>query len=202
MRTYSSKKKKKEGLRGINVGASTRSRGGSPRSRCLLCCCLAGLRCALSQTRTSNRSSPAAACSSNMTNFQALLAVLGSLASPAVAFLPVPTTWSRHEAVTAAVAPNEAPISATARRGGGGGRGRQQLVMKKETTPGGGVGGRKARAKGEADDAADPRRQALDGVLHQIERCYGRGSILKMGDTTAMDIETSSTGRWERCTGL
>ncbi|CAN0350343.1 unnamed protein product, partial [Laminaria digitata] len=38
------------------------------------------------------------------------------------------------------------------------------------------------------------RRQALDGVLHQIERCYGRGSILKMGDTTSMNVETTSTG--------
>lgn len=123
-----------------------------------------------------------------MTKFRALLAVVGSLASPAVAFLPVPATWSRHQAVTA-VAANEASIAATARRSAG--KAEQQLVMKKESSGG---RGRKAGAKGAADDAVDPRRQALDGVLHQIERCYGRGSILKMGDTTAMDIETSSTG--------
>lgn len=55
--------------------------------------------------------------------------------------------------------------------------------MKKE--PGGG--------KKSVEDG-DPRRQALDGVLHQIERCYGRGSILKMGDTTSMNVETTSTG--------
>ncbi|CAN0130871.1 unnamed protein product, partial [Discosporangium mesarthrocarpum] len=43
-------------------------------------------------------------------------------------------------------------------------------------------------------DDPDPRKQALDGVLHHIERLYGRGSILKMGDTSAMNIETTSTG--------
>lgn len=45
-----------------------------------------------------------------------------------------------------------------------------------------------------ASSEMDPRRQALDGVLHQIERCYGRGSILKMGDTASMNVETTSTG--------
>lgn len=45
-----------------------------------------------------------------------------------------------------------------------------------------------------SDADIDPRQQALDGVLHQIERCYGRGSILKMGDTAAMNVETTSTG--------
>jgi recombination protein RecA len=44
------------------------------------------------------------------------------------------------------------------------------------------------------DGSDDPRRQALDGVMLNIERCYGRGSILKLGDTDSMAVETSSTG--------
>lgn len=114
---------------------------------------------------------------------QALLAVLG-LASPAAAFLPVPAACSRHAAGTVA---NKA-AAPSARRAKV-----QHLVMKKEPS----ARGKAAKAaKGEADEAGDPRRQALDGVLHQIERCYGRGSILKMGDTTSMDVETSSTGTY------
>ena len=45
---------------------------------------------------------------------------------------------------------------------------------------------------GEGD--ADPRRQALEGVLTQIDRCYGRGSILKLGDNGDMAVVTTSTG--------
>lgn len=114
---------------------------------------------------------------------QGLLAVLG-LASPARAFLPVPAACSRH-AVGGTVAANEAaaPSARSSNKV-------QHLVMKKEPS----ARGKAAKAKGEADAAGDPRRQALDGVLHQIERCYGRGSILKMGDSTSMDVETSSTG--------
>lgn len=52
----------------------------------------------------------------------------------------------------------------------------------------------KAGAGAGDESSSDPRRVALDGVLHQIERCYGRGSILKMGDNVNMNIETSSTG--------
>lgn len=122
-----------------------------------------------------------------MTNIRALLALVGGLASPAAAFLPLPATWSRHPAVT--VAANEAASAAAVRSSSVRRSKLEQLAMKKEPSARG-----KAGAKGAADDSGDPRRQALDGVLHQIERCYGRGSILKMGDTTSMDIETSSTG--------
>lgn len=45
-----------------------------------------------------------------------------------------------------------------------------------------------------SDAEVDPRQQALNGVLHQIERCYGRGSILKMGDTASMHVETTPSG--------
>lgn len=116
---------------------------------------------------------------------QALLAVLG-LASPAGAFLPVPAACSRHAASTVAVNEAAAPSARRANKA-------RHLVMKKEPS----ARGKAAKAKGEADEAGDPRRQALDGVLHQIERCYGRGSILKMGDSTSMDVETSSTGMYD-----
>jgi recombination protein RecA len=38
------------------------------------------------------------------------------------------------------------------------------------------------------------KRAALDGVLHQIERNYGRGSIVKLGDADHMQVESISTG--------
>lgn len=41
----------------------------------------------------------------------------------------------------------------------------------------------------------DPaKRAALDGVLNQIERSYGRGSIMKLGDAENMIIDSISSG--------
>ena len=41
----------------------------------------------------------------------------------------------------------------------------------------------------------DPaKRAALDGVLNQIERSYGRGSIVKLGDAGNMVVESISSG--------
>ncbi|MEM6971948.1 MAG: recombinase RecA [Pseudomonadota bacterium] len=38
------------------------------------------------------------------------------------------------------------------------------------------------------------RQKALDSALAQIERSFGKGSIMKLGQQTAMDIEATSTG--------
>ena len=38
------------------------------------------------------------------------------------------------------------------------------------------------------------KMEALSGVLHQIERSYGKGSIQKLGTNDAMDVETTSSG--------
>lgn len=44
-------------------------------------------------------------------------------------------------------------------------------------------------------DASDPaKKAALDGVLHQIERAYGRGSIVKLGDADHMKVDCVSSG--------
>ncbi len=44
-------------------------------------------------------------------------------------------------------------------------------------------------------DKDDPRRVALDGVMLQIERCYGRGSIQTLGHSgNELRIATDSTG--------
>lgn len=102
------------------------------------------------------------------------LGIVG-LAVSATAFLPVPATWTRQAVAAQTAAVSNSPSST--RQGG--------LYMKKETSGG-------AAQRGDKD--GDPRRQALDGVLHQIERCYGKGSILKMGDTTSMNVETTPTG--------
>jgi len=40
----------------------------------------------------------------------------------------------------------------------------------------------------------DSRKEALSGVLSQIERCYGRGTIQKLGESTTMAIATTSSG--------
>jgi len=55
-----------------------------------------------------------------------------------------------------------------------------------------------ARAKKEAvepsDDPQSDRVEALSGVLSQIERVYGKGSIQKLGDNTGMNVETTPSG--------
>lgn len=40
----------------------------------------------------------------------------------------------------------------------------------------------------------DNKQKALSAALSQIERQFGKGSIMKLGDSTAMDIEAISTG--------
>lgn len=102
------------------------------------------------------------------------LAVVGFV-TPCTGFLPTPAVWF-DKATAQTPFPSTPTTSARSAPLAG-------LTMKKEL-----AGGKKTAEDG------DPRRQALDGVLHQIERCYGRGSILKMGDTSSMNIETTSTG--------
>jgi recombination protein RecA len=38
------------------------------------------------------------------------------------------------------------------------------------------------------------KEKALAGAIQQIERQFGKGSIMKLGDNTSMDVETISTG--------
>ncbi|MFZ5980229.1 MAG: recombinase RecA [Candidatus Zixiibacteriota bacterium] len=38
------------------------------------------------------------------------------------------------------------------------------------------------------------RKKALDAALSQIERSFGKGSIMRMGDSTVMEVEVISTG--------
>jgi recombination protein RecA len=38
------------------------------------------------------------------------------------------------------------------------------------------------------------RSEALSGVVHQIERSYGKGSILKLGQTSSINVETFPSG--------
>lgn len=57
---------------------------------------------------------------------------------------------------------------------------------------------------GDEDDASDAsnkksemnpaKRAALQGVLSQIERSYGRGSVVRLGDASHMAIDSTSTG--------
>ena len=38
------------------------------------------------------------------------------------------------------------------------------------------------------------KRKALDAAISKIEKDYGKGSVMKLGDKSAMDVETISTG--------
>lgn len=40
----------------------------------------------------------------------------------------------------------------------------------------------------------DEKRKALDAAITKIERDYGKGSVMKLGDKNALDVETISTG--------
>lgn len=42
--------------------------------------------------------------------------------------------------------------------------------------------------------ADDNKARALSAALGQIEKQFGKGSIMKLGDNQAMDIESVSTG--------
>ncbi len=47
---------------------------------------------------------------------------------------------------------------------------------------------------GNSDPNATAKKAALEGVLQKIERSYGRGSIVKLGDADNMQIDCISTG--------
>ncbi|MGN0299648.1 MAG: recombinase RecA [Lachnospiraceae bacterium] len=42
--------------------------------------------------------------------------------------------------------------------------------------------------------AKDDKKKALDAAIMQIEKAYGKGSIMKLGDDTHMNVETVPTG--------
>ena len=43
-------------------------------------------------------------------------------------------------------------------------------------------------------ESMEDRKKALDAALSQIERAFGKGSIMRLGDDQAVDIATTSTG--------
>jgi hypothetical protein len=50
-------------------------------------------------------------------------------------------------------------------------------------------------ADGDKNDEMDPaKRAALQGVLSQIERSYGRGSVVRLGDASHMIVDSTPTG--------
>ena len=40
----------------------------------------------------------------------------------------------------------------------------------------------------------DEKLKALDAALTQIEKAYGKGSVMKLGEFTSMNVEAISTG--------
>lgn len=56
---------------------------------------------------------------------------------------------------------------------------------------------RKAAAVNTADDSdklKSEKRKALEQVLSQIERNFGKGAIMRLGDATQMRVETIPSG--------
>lgn len=49
-------------------------------------------------------------------------------------------------------------------------------------------------AKEDKGSAKDDKLKALDAALSQIEKQYGKGSVMKLGDTSHMQVETIPTG--------
>ena len=46
----------------------------------------------------------------------------------------------------------------------------------------------------EKGTAREDKLKALDAALSQIEKQYGKGSVMKLGDTSHMQVETVPTG--------
>lgn len=46
------------------------------------------------------------------------------------------------------------------------------------------------------DVSTSQKREALEGVMQQIEKSYGKGSLVKMGESTALDIDKTSSGSY------
>ena len=44
------------------------------------------------------------------------------------------------------------------------------------------------------EDTSVDKNKALDAALSQIERAFGKGSIMRLGATEKLDIDTVSTG--------
>ncbi|MBX9815590.1 MAG: DNA recombination/repair protein RecA, partial [Sphingomonas sp.] len=45
-----------------------------------------------------------------------------------------------------------------------------------------------------ADKAAADRQKALEAALAQIDRAFGKGSAMRLGDKATMQVEAISTG--------
>lgn len=46
----------------------------------------------------------------------------------------------------------------------------------------------------QATNNVDGKQKALNLVLNQIERTFGKGAIMRLGDATRMRVETISSG--------
>ena len=52
----------------------------------------------------------------------------------------------------------------------------------------------KTTAKSSKDAKVNPKEKALQDALAQIEKAYGKGAVMKLGDTTNLNVEAISTG--------
>ena len=52
----------------------------------------------------------------------------------------------------------------------------------------------KTTSKSTKDAKVNPKEKALQDALAQIEKAYGKGAVMKLGDTTNLNVEAISTG--------
>ena len=55
-------------------------------------------------------------------------------------------------------------------------------------------GSKKATAAAAAPTDGDARKKALENALLQIEKEFGKGAIMKLGENTSMNVTAVSTG--------
>lgn len=70
----------------------------------------------------------------------------------------------------------------------------ESFVVSRTKSPCSSLSARGKKQQEEAPDIDPSKKAALDGVLQQIERNYGRGSILKLGDAENMVVDSISSG--------
>jgi recombination protein RecA len=85
------------------------------------------------------------------------------------------------------LSPFSAATTATVDRGSSSSSSRLYLARRKSSAE-------DPKDKGDVSSESSAKKAALDGVLNQIERAYGRGSVMRLGDAGQMKVSMISTG--------
>ncbi|KAL7557495.1 hypothetical protein ACA910_005251 [Epithemia clementina (nom. ined.)] len=103
--------------------------------------------------------------------------------SPATGFVPIPGRTGTAESRLIGSVPRPATVTLAGRR----------RSADSDKSAEGGKASSSPSSSGRKSGMDPSKRAALDGVLNQIERAYGRGSIVRLGDAS-LDVECIGTG--------